>query len=193
MITDFEEFKKYLTPCGVYNKHLNRTLYWDQVPDPIAVLYTTFITYNESTNKVTGNSVCAIIAADTNSSSHTIVFAAPTGKAYSKFVKHCREKMHLPDARINIGQLPTCRGVWNESGNEDMIKWEIPIFKTPEEANEYRLKMYKAFCAKRNAIKENCKKNTVTLEEIANKFCIDIDNLIIEGVWNDKFNKKRKK
>ena len=33
----------------------------------------------------------------------------------------------------------------------------------------------------------------ISLEDIANKFNIDINKLIIKGIWNDPYNKKRKK
>ena len=33
----------------------------------------------------------------------------------------------------------------------------------------------------------------ISLEDIANKINIDINKLIIKGIWNDPYNNKRKK
>lgn len=68
-----------------------------------------------------------------------------------------------------------------------------PVFKTYAEAEAHRKKMYKVFRQLQKQEKIKDRANTITLEQIADKFGISVDNLIIEGVWNDRNNKKRKK
>lgn len=170
MIINFNEFKKYLVDYDTFLSHHTRnTKNLNSIKGKL--LYTTFITYNPVTNKISSNKVSRIIATDLHSSSKNIAFCAPY------------------DAKME--KLPTSHGLWEESSDVDMLRWKLPIFATYEEAEKYRKDMYKILVHKRNAHKEMLKKSTVTLEEIADKFCININDLIIEGVWNDKFNKKR--
>lgn len=172
MITDFNKFKKYLVDYDTFlSHHLRNNKNLKSIRGKL--LFTTFITYNPVTNKISSNKVSRIIATDLHSSSRNIAFCAPYDDKMEK--------------------LPTSHGLWEESSDIDMLRWELPIFATYEEAEKYRKDMYKILVYKRNAHKEALKKSTVTLEEIADKFCININDLIIEGVWNDKMNKKRKR
>ena len=41
------------------------------------------------------------------------------------------------------------------------------------------------------AYKESDSTNMISLEDIANKFNIDINKFIINRIWNDTYNKKR--
>lgn len=172
MITDFNKFKKYLVNYDTFlSHHLRNTKNLKSIRGKL--LFTTFISYNPVTNKISSNKVSRIIATDLHSSSRNIAFCAPYDDKKEK--------------------LPTSHGLWEESSDVDMLRWELPIFATYEEAEKYRKDMYKILVYKRNAHKEMLKKSTVTLEEIAEKFCINLNDLIIEGIWNDKMNKKRKR
>lgn len=167
MITDFNKFKKYLIDYDTFVSQNSKCKNHKSIRGKI--LYTTFISYNSVTNKISSNKVSQIIATDLHSQTNNILFCCPMEK------------------------LPTTHGTWYESSDREMIMWEFPIFATYEEADEHRKRMFKTLSLKRKATKENLKKSTVTLEEIADKFCINLNDLIIEGIWNDKFNKKRKR
>lgn len=157
MITNFDEFKNHLVDYDTFLCHSTRDYSSPHnMLKPGQLMFTTFISYNPVKCRVSSNKVSRIIATDVHSSTRNICFCAPADDMNEK--------------------LPvSLHGIWEESSDNDMIHWEIPIFTTFNEADAYRKKMYHALSLKRKADKEKQKKSTVTLEEIA-----------------DKFNKKRK-
>ena len=70
---------------------------------------------------------------------------------------------------------------------------KLQIFDSPGDAEYYRKETEKILRKKIKADKESDSANMISLEDIANKFNIDIDKLIIKGIWNDPYNKKRTK
>lgn len=75
----------------------------------------------------------------------------------------------------------------------DLTNFDIKLFDSPGDAEYYRKETEKILRKKIKADKESDSANMISLEDIANKFNIDIDKLIIKGIWNDPYNKKRTK
>lgn len=75
----------------------------------------------------------------------------------------------------------------------DLTNFDIKLFDSPGDAEQYRKETEKILRKKIKTDKESDSANMISLEDIANKFNIDIDKLIIKGIWNDPYNKKRTK
>ena len=73
----------------------------------------------------------------------------------------------------------------------DLTNFDIKLFDSPGDAEYYRKETEKILRKKIKADKESDSANMISLEDIANKFNIDINKLIIKGIWNDPYNKKR--
>ena len=75
----------------------------------------------------------------------------------------------------------------------DLTNFDIKLFDIPGDAEYYRKETEKILRKKIKADKKLDSANIISLEDIVNKFNIDINKLIIKGIWNDPYNKKRKK
>lgn len=75
----------------------------------------------------------------------------------------------------------------------DLTNFDIKLFDSSGDAEYYRKETEKILRKKIKADKEYDSANIIPLEDIVNKFNIDIDKLIIKGIWNEPYNKKRTK
>lgn len=75
----------------------------------------------------------------------------------------------------------------------DLREFDIKLFTNANDAEQYRKETEKKIRKEIKADKDKDSINMISLEDIANKFNIDINKLIIKGIWNDPYNKKRTK
>lgn len=111
------------------------------------------------------------------------------------YVDKAREKYKIAQSHIrNSSELLWYSELHILDTNKikDLSDFEIKLFDNAGNAEQYRKETEKKLRKQIKEDKEVDSNNMISLEAIANKFNIDINKLIIKGIWNDPYNKKRK-
>lgn len=189
MITDYSVLDKYVINDRKWMDYVMSSP--SKLPTLDAPKVIWLVNIHIQNNKVYDNYIYPIVVKKLKTK---YVFSVPNEYWDEKF-DYIKNSIHnvVPRGKVGEDGFLYDFGCVNGDANEEIIKWKFMVFETPVDANIYRRQMEKMLRSTLANKRKKAKENTVTLEDIAEKFNININDLIIEGIWNDEFNKKRKK
>lgn len=127
-----------------------------------------------------------------NCTDNRYIFFTPHSSAVDTLVEKTIHENKLSYTKVRYS-FPYNMGTHYVSKNDDINNWDIALFDNPIECNEYRKQKEKEFRSIIKNDKDESKKYTLSIEDIETKFNIPHGKLIITGVWNDPYTKKKRK